>query len=91
MPNVVDLIEQDHREVEDLFSKFESSGDRSVAAVLLDAGAGSSSSSTLITSSSSSPPLSGLAGLRARTGSGSGFSTLADLAALAPLPRLTGH
>lgn len=31
MPDVVDLIEQDHREVEQLFAAFESSKDRAVA------------------------------------------------------------
>jgi iron-sulfur cluster repair protein YtfE (RIC family) len=32
MPDVIELIEKDHREVEGLFAKFESTGDESVAA-----------------------------------------------------------
>jgi hemerythrin superfamily protein len=36
MPNVVNVIEKDHREVEGLFSKFESSGDRSVAMTICE-------------------------------------------------------
>ena len=31
MPSVIKLIEQDHREVEELFSQFEQSGDKSIA------------------------------------------------------------
>jgi hemerythrin superfamily protein len=31
VPNVIELIEKDHREVEALFEKFEATGDRSVA------------------------------------------------------------
>jgi len=31
MPSVIKLIEQDHREVEELFSQFEQSGDKSLA------------------------------------------------------------
>lgn len=36
MPNVVELIEKDHREVEELFSKFESTGDSSIALTICD-------------------------------------------------------
>jgi len=36
MPNVVDLIEHDHREVEDLFAKFTSTHDAAVAAQICD-------------------------------------------------------
>jgi hemerythrin superfamily protein len=36
MPNVVDLIEQDHREVEQLFAEFQSSDDPSLAARICD-------------------------------------------------------
>ena len=36
MPSVVDLIEKDHRQVEELFSKFESSGVRSVAMTICE-------------------------------------------------------
>ena len=31
MPSVIKLIEQDHREVEELFSQFEQSGDKNIA------------------------------------------------------------
>ena len=31
MPSIIKLIEQDHREVEELFSQFEQSGDKSIA------------------------------------------------------------
>ena len=36
MPNVIELIEKDHREVEGLFAKFEASGDQSIAAQICD-------------------------------------------------------
>jgi hemerythrin superfamily protein len=36
MANVIELIEQDHREVEQLFSEFQSSNDPSVAAKICD-------------------------------------------------------
>jgi hemerythrin superfamily protein len=36
MPDVVDLIEQDHREVEQLFSEFQSSKSRSIATKICD-------------------------------------------------------
>ena len=36
MSDVIELIEKDHREVEDLFAKFEASSDRSVAMQLCD-------------------------------------------------------
>jgi iron-sulfur cluster repair protein YtfE (RIC family) len=36
MPDVVDLIEQDHREVERLFADFKSSNDPSIAATICD-------------------------------------------------------
>jgi hemerythrin superfamily protein len=36
MPDVVELIEQDHREVESLFAEFERSGDASVASKICD-------------------------------------------------------
>jgi hemerythrin superfamily protein len=36
MTDVVDLIEHDHREVEQLFSEFESTGDRNVAIKICD-------------------------------------------------------
>ena len=36
MPNVVELIEKDHRQVEELFSKFESTGDSAVAMTICE-------------------------------------------------------
>ena len=36
MPDVTELIKQDHREVEALFDKFESTGDQSVATTICD-------------------------------------------------------
>jgi hemerythrin-like domain-containing protein len=36
MPDVIELIEKDHREVEQLFSEFESSGDVSIATRICD-------------------------------------------------------
>lgn len=36
MPDVTKLLEQDHREVEDLFSEFEQTGDRSIALRICD-------------------------------------------------------
>ena len=36
MPDVIELIEKDHREVEGLFVEFETSGDQSVAAQICD-------------------------------------------------------
>jgi iron-sulfur cluster repair protein YtfE (RIC family) len=36
MPDVIALIEKDHREVEGLFAKFEATGDSSVAAQICD-------------------------------------------------------
>jgi iron-sulfur cluster repair protein YtfE (RIC family) len=36
MPDVIELIEKDHREVEGLFAKFEATGDASVAAQICD-------------------------------------------------------
>jgi iron-sulfur cluster repair protein YtfE (RIC family) len=36
MPNVIELIEQDHREVEDLFAKFSSTHDAAVASQICD-------------------------------------------------------
>jgi iron-sulfur cluster repair protein YtfE (RIC family) len=36
MPNIDELIEQDHREVEGLFAEFESTGDSSIAMTICD-------------------------------------------------------
>jgi hemerythrin superfamily protein len=36
MPDVIELIEHDHREVESLFAQFESTGDASVASKICD-------------------------------------------------------
>lgn len=36
MPDVIELIEKDHREVEGLFAKFEATGDQSIAAQICD-------------------------------------------------------
>lgn len=36
MPNLVELIEKDHRQVEELFSKFESTGDSAVAMTICE-------------------------------------------------------
>ena len=36
MPDVIELIEEDHREVEGLFAKFEKTGDQSVASQICD-------------------------------------------------------